>query len=58
MRYETDSAPVFELHCQCHHCQRGSGTGHSSLLNFPDRSAVQLGGKMAEWRMLGDWVTS
>ncbi|MFC4270771.1 aldehyde-activating protein [Sneathiella chungangensis] len=54
VRYETDSAPVFENHCQCRDCQRRSGTGHSSFLTFADRKAVHLTGKVTEWRVMGD----
>ncbi|MAL79927.1 MAG: aldehyde-activating protein [Sneathiella sp.] len=54
VRYEADSEPVFENHCQCRDCQRRSGTGHSSFLTFPDRAVVRLTGKATEWRVLGD----
>ncbi|MAZ01896.1 MAG: aldehyde-activating protein [Sneathiella sp.] len=54
VRYEADSEPVFENHCQCRDCQRRSGTGHSSFLSFPDRTAVRFTGKATEWRVAGD----
>ncbi len=54
IRYRTSSAPVVESHCQCRECQRGSGTGHSSYLVFPDRADVEIEGKAATWRVAAD----
>ena len=54
IRYETDSDPVFENHCQCRDCQRRSGTGHGSYLTFPQRAAVRITGAASHWHVAGD----
>ena len=54
IRYEIAAEPIAMNHCQCRDCQRASGTGHGSYLTFPNRAAVTLTGKAAEWEMIGD----
>ena len=54
VRYETDSHPIFQNHCQCLHCRKRSGTGHSSYLTFADRKAVATSGDITVWRVRGD----
>jgi hypothetical protein len=54
VRYQTDTASIFENHCQCVDCRRRSGTGHGSWLTFPQRSQVQITGKAQEWQVAGD----
>lgn len=43
IRYEISADPVFAGHCHCRDCQRATGTGHSSLMGFPEQ-AVKLSG--------------
>jgi len=43
VRYRSNSAPVFSLHCHCRQCQRISGTGHASLFGLPAASVVMTG---------------
>ena len=54
IRYETDSQPIFENHCQCRDCQRRSGTGHGSYLTFAQRDQMRITGEAATWRVAGD----
>ncbi len=54
VRYETQSAPIFQNHCQCRDCQKRSGTGHGSYLTFPRRDEVKLSGEVRIWRVAGD----
>jgi hypothetical protein len=54
IRFETRSEPIFENHCQCQECQQRSGTGHSSYLTFPRRSAFTITGEARTWRVKGD----
>lgn len=54
VRYETDSEPIFENHCQCLECRKVSGTGHSSYLTFPRRADVTITGELSTWRFVGD----
>ena len=35
VRYESSAEPVFAGHCQCRHCQRASGVGHTSVIGVP-----------------------
>ncbi|MHC1549716.1 GFA family protein [Phyllobacterium sp. K27] len=53
VRYEISSAPVFENHCQCHDCQKRSGTGHGSYLTFPSNN-MTVAGKTSTWNVAGD----
>lgn len=54
IRYRTDSAPIFQNHCQCRDCQRRSGTGHGSYLTFASRAAMTITGEASTWRVAGD----
>ena len=54
IRYEISGEPIFMNDCQCHDCQRMSGTGHLSHLSFPSRAAVKLSGEAAHWDMVAD----
>jgi len=54
IRYEITGEPMFANECQCHDCQRTSGTGHGSYLTFPDRTQVTLDGEASHWDMVGD----
>lgn len=54
IRYETSSTPIFENHCQCHDCQKRSGTGHGSYLTFANRADMKITGKASTWNVAGD----
>ena len=54
IRYETESQPIFENHCQCRTCQQRSGTGHGSYLTFARRAEVTVTGEARIWRVAGD----
>ena len=54
IRYETKNRPAVEIHCQCHDCQKRSGTGHSSYLGFSSRVDVTITGEAKTWRVKGD----
>src|SRR6478609_4095734 len=54
IRYATGSKPIFENHCQCHDCQKRSGTGHGSYLTFAHRADVAIVGDANTWRLAGD----
>ena len=54
IRYRTDSAPIFQNHCQCRDCQRRSGTGHGSYLTFASRAEMTITGEANTWRVAGD----
>ncbi len=54
VRYETESAPIFENHCQCTDCQKRSGTGHGSYLTFPRRADVRVIGTASHWSVVAD----
>ena len=54
IRYETDSEPIFQNHCQCADCQKLSGTGHGSYLTFAQRDRCAIAGKASTWRVAGD----
>ena len=54
IRYETNSSPIAENHCQCRDCQKRSGTGHGSYLTFPRRADVSITGEAKAWRVKGD----
>jgi hypothetical protein len=54
IRYEKPGDTVAELHCQCQHCQKRSGTGHSTFLVFPARSDFIVTGEVRTWNIAGD----
>lgn len=54
IRYEKPGETVAELHCQCQHCQKRSGTGHSSYLVFAGRADLILKGEVKTWSIKGD----
>ena len=56
IRYEIAAAPVAMVDCQCRQCQRDSGTGHQSHLNF-FAAEVKLKGQESFWRSVGDGGT-
>jgi hypothetical protein len=43
IRYEISGEPVFGGHCQCRDCQHATGTGHSSVMGFPEAAAKITG---------------
>jgi hypothetical protein len=43
IRYEISGEPAMAGHCQCRDCQRATGSGHESLLIFPEASAKITG---------------
>ena len=53
LRYEISGEPIFSNDCQCHDCQRESGTGHGSHMTFP-RAGVTVTGDAAKWDMVAD----
>ena len=54
IRYQTSSAPIVEIHCQCRDCQKRSGTGHSSYVTFPRHADVTITGEARTWQVAGD----
>ncbi len=54
IRYEIESEPAVQIHCQCVHCQKRSGTGHASYLVFSRRSEMTISGAAKTWRVAGD----
>ena len=54
IRFETGEQPIFQNHCQCLDCQKRSGSGHSSYLTFPRRSAMSITGVASEWSVTAD----
>ena len=45
VRYEVVAEPIVAGHCQCRDCQRMTGTGHASMLGFPEL-AVKITGQL------------
>lgn len=43
VRYRISTEPLIAGHCQCRDCQRMTGTGHASMIGFPE-AAVQIVG--------------
>jgi hypothetical protein len=43
IRYETAAEPLMAGHCQCRDCQRASGTGHASMIAFPEPAVTIRG---------------
>lgn len=54
IRYQTNSEPIFQNHCQCRDCQKRSGTGHGSYLTFPQRAEMTIVGEASRWSVAGD----
>lgn len=54
IRYEKTGETIAENHCQCHDCQKRSGTGHSSYLAFSDRADLTVKGDPKTWNVAGD----
>lgn len=54
IRYETDSKPFVESHCQCLDCQKRSGTGHGSYLVFAERADFKITGELKSWQVAAD----
>ncbi len=44
VRYEIMTEPLMAGHCQCRDCQRMTGTGHASMMAFPE-AALKLTGE-------------
>ncbi len=42
-RYEINTPILSAFHCHCRHCQRASGTGHSSLFVVPSIASKSTG---------------
>ena len=53
VRFSTDAEPMMAGHCQCRHCQKLSGAGHSSFAAFPE-AAVSMTGKVKYWDYRAD----
>jgi hypothetical protein len=53
IRFEIAAEPMFQNDCQCHDCQRASGTGHGSYLSFP-RQGVKQSGEASYWDRVAD----
>lgn len=47
VRYQTDQAPMFALHCQCTDCKRSSGAGHVTAAAFPAGTVTFTGAPKA-----------
>jgi hypothetical protein len=47
VRYTIDAEPISGFQCQCHICQRETGTGHSSIFVFA-RNALSVTGEVRE----------
>jgi len=45
VRYEIAAEPLMAGHCQCRDCQRITGTGHASMMGFPE-AAVRVQGEL------------
>lgn len=45
--------PMFTAHCCCRDCQRVTGSGHSTLVVFPEE-AVVIEGEMSEYNSASD----
>lgn len=50
IRYEISAEPIFTAHCQCRDCQRMTGTGHASMMAFPE-SGITLTGSPKFFRV-------
>lgn len=57
VRYEISGEPVAMVDCQCRQCQRDSGTGHQSHVNF-FAAEVRLEGELSHWQSVGDGGTA
>lgn len=56
IRYEISGEPIAMVDCQCRQCQRDSGTGHQSHLNF-FAAEVKVSGQETHWQSVGDGGT-
>ena len=56
IRYEITGEPVAMLDCQCRQCQRDSGTGHQSHLQFVGAQMTSVGAA-SNWQSIGDGGT-
>lgn len=43
IRYEVSGEPAMSGHCQCRDCQHATGSGHESVLIFPETAAKITG---------------
>ncbi|MBI5041738.1 MAG: GFA family protein [Gammaproteobacteria bacterium] len=53
VRYSITTEPAFSFHCQCHQCQRASGTGHASLFVVP-KNSVSVEGEVKFYAQTAD----
>jgi hypothetical protein len=53
VRYEIDGEPVFAGHCHCTDCQKATGTGHVSVMAFPE-TAVKITGVTTGYAVTAD----
>lgn len=53
VRYEGETEPVIQGHCQCRDCQRASGTGHISIMAVPE-AEITLTGDLTFFEMTAD----
>jgi len=53
IRYEIAADPMMAGHCQCLDCQKATGTGHASMLMFPE-AAMKMTGKAKYYETKAD----
>ena len=54
IRYQMNTEPIFQNHCQCRDCQKQSGAGHGSYLTFAEREVQAVSGRATKWSVVGD----
>jgi hypothetical protein len=53
VRYAIAAEPLPGFQCQCRDCQRDTGSGHASVLEFP-RAALRISGPVSEFSRIAD----
>lgn len=53
IKFELSTDPLFAGHCSCLDCQKASGTGHSTIVAFP-QSALKVSGVTTKYTSKGD----
>lgn len=53
VRYETEAAPMFAVHCQCTDCKKSSGAGHVTAAGFP-AGTVNFSGQVKAYSSTAD----
>ncbi|HEX9463913.1 MAG TPA: GFA family protein [Alphaproteobacteria bacterium] len=48
IRYEIAAEPLYAFQCQCRSCQQFTGTGHASVMVFPE-AAIRVTGEVREF---------